>query len=45
MEHKGQGFEARLIRYQGEKLDKMALGKEGEAEAFLVALQARRAPG
>jgi DNA topoisomerase-1 len=40
MEHKGQGFEARLIRYQGEKLDKMALGKEGEAEAARLAVKA-----
>lgn len=40
MEHKGQGFEARLIRYQGEKLDKMALGKEGEAEAARLAVEA-----
>ena len=40
MEHKGQGFEVRLIRYQGEKLDKMALGKEGEAEAARLAVEA-----
>ena len=40
MEHKGQGFEARLIRYQGEKLDKMALGKEGEAEAARLTVEA-----
>lgn len=40
MEHKGQGFEARLIRFQGEKLDKMALGKEGEAEAARLAVEA-----
>lgn len=40
MEHKGQGFEARLIRYQGDKLDKMALGKEGEAEAARLAVEA-----
>ncbi|WP_397593907.1 type I DNA topoisomerase [Sphingorhabdus sp.] len=40
MEHKGQGFEARLIRYQGEKLDKMALGKEGEAETARLAVEA-----
>ncbi|MEN9392946.1 MAG: hypothetical protein RLZZ104_1289, partial [Pseudomonadota bacterium] len=40
MEHKGQGFEARLIRYQGEKLDKMALGKEGEAEVARLAVEA-----
>jgi DNA topoisomerase-1 len=40
MEHKGQGFEARLVRYKGEKLDKMALGKEGEAEAARLAVDA-----
>lgn len=40
MEHKGQGFEARLIRYLGEKLDKLALGKEGEAEAARLAVEA-----
>jgi DNA topoisomerase I len=40
MEHKGQGFEARLIRYNGEKLDKMALGKEGSAEEARAAVEA-----
>lgn len=40
MEHKGQRFEARLVRYKGEKLDKMALGKEGEAEAARLAVDA-----
>lgn len=40
MEHKGQGFDARLVRYQGEKLDKMALGKEGSAEEARAAVEA-----
>ncbi|MGC1467921.1 MAG: type I DNA topoisomerase [Sphingorhabdus sp.] len=40
MEHKGQGFDARLVRFQGEKLDKMALGKEGSAEEARTAVEA-----
>jgi DNA topoisomerase-1 len=40
MEHKGQGFDARLVRYKGEKLDKMALGAEGDAEAARAAVEA-----
>lgn len=40
MEHKGQGFDARLVRYKGEKLDKMALGKEGSAEEARAAVEA-----
>jgi DNA topoisomerase-1 len=40
MEHKGQGFEARLVRYKGEKLDKMALGNEGSAEEARAAVAA-----
>lgn len=39
-EHKGQGFDARLVRYKGEKLDKMALGKEGRAEEARAAVEA-----
>lgn len=38
-EHKGQGFDARLVRYKGEKLDKMALGQEGSAEEARVAVE------
>ena len=41
-EHKGQGFDARLVRYQGEKLDKMALGMEGDAEAARSAVEAAK---
>jgi DNA topoisomerase I len=40
MEHKGQGFDARLIRFAGEKLDKLSLGKEGSAEAARAAVEA-----
>lgn len=40
MEHKGQGFDARLVRYKGEKLDKMALAAEGDAEAARAAVEA-----
>jgi DNA topoisomerase-1 len=40
MEHKGQGFEARLVRYKGEKLDKMAFGNEGSAEEARAAVEA-----
>jgi DNA topoisomerase I len=40
MEHKGQVFETRLIRYKGEKLDKMDLGNEADAEAARAATQA-----
>jgi DNA topoisomerase I len=40
MEHKGQGFEARLVRYLGEKLDKLSIGKEVDAEAARAAVEA-----
>ncbi len=40
MEHKGQGFEARLIRYKGEKLEKLSIGNEGDAEAARSAVEA-----
>jgi DNA topoisomerase-1 len=40
MEHKGQGFDARLVRFKGEKLDKMAFGKEGSAEEARAAVEA-----
>ena len=39
MEHKGQKFDARLIRYQGEKLDKMDLKNEEAAEAARLAVE------
>ncbi|WP_374611027.1 type I DNA topoisomerase [Sphingorhabdus sp.] len=40
MEHKGQGFDARLVRFKGEKLGKMALGVEGSAEEARAAVEA-----
>jgi DNA topoisomerase I len=40
MEHKGQGFDARLIRFKGEKVDKMSLANEGDAEAARSAVEA-----
>jgi DNA topoisomerase I len=42
LEHKGQSFDARLIRYQGEKLDKMDLKNEADAEAARSAVEAGR---
>ncbi len=39
-EHKGQGFEARLTRFAGEKIDKMSLGAEGAAEEARSAVEA-----
>ena len=40
MDHKGQSFESRLIRYKGEKLDKLSIGAEGDAEAARSAVEA-----
>ncbi len=40
MEHKGQGFESRLIRSGGTKLDKMDLKNEAQAEAARSAVDA-----
>jgi DNA topoisomerase-1 len=39
-EHEGQGFDARLVRYQGERLDKLSIGNEGDAEAARAAVEA-----
>jgi DNA topoisomerase I len=39
-EHKGQGFDARLVRYNGEKLDKLSIRTEGDAEAARSAVEA-----
>ncbi len=39
MEHKGQKFEARLTRHLGNKLDKMDLKTEAEAEAARLAVE------
>jgi DNA topoisomerase I len=40
MEHKGQTFDVRLTRYNGNKLDKMDLKNEADAEAARSAAQA-----
>jgi DNA topoisomerase I len=40
MEHKGQAFDARLIRFAGDKLDKLSLGEEGSAELARAAVEA-----
>ena len=39
MEHKGQKFDARLIQYQGKKLDKMDLKTEADAELARLAVE------
>lgn len=39
MEHKGQKFDARLIQYQGKKLDKMDLTTEADAEQARLAVE------
>ncbi len=39
MEHKGQKFEARLTQHLGEKLDKMDLKTDADAEAARLAVQ------
>jgi DNA topoisomerase I len=39
-EHKGQRFEARLMRHLGKKLDKMDLATEADAEAARLAVEA-----
>ena len=39
MEHKGQKFDARLIQYLGNKLDKMDLKTEGDAEQARLAVE------
>ncbi len=39
-EHNGQGFDARLVRYAGEKLDKLSIGEKGTAEAARGAVEA-----
>ncbi|MFC4292137.1 type I DNA topoisomerase [Sphingorhabdus arenilitoris] len=40
MEHKGQSFDARLTHYAGDKLDKMDLKTEAQAEAARAAVAA-----
>ncbi|WP_086619817.1 type I DNA topoisomerase [Erythrobacter tepidarius] len=42
MEHDGTQFDARLVTYKGEKLDKLSLGDEGIALAAKTAVEAGR---
>ena len=39
MEQDGQGFDARLVRFRGEKLDRLSLGDEGSAMAAKAAVE------
>ncbi|AKH41795.1 DNA topoisomerase-1 [Altererythrobacter atlanticus] len=42
MEQDGTGFEARLVKFDGEKLDKLSLGDKGMAEKAKAAVEAGR---
>ena len=42
LEHDGTEFDARLVRYDGKKLDKLTLGNEGSAMAAKAAVEAGR---
>ncbi|HEX8621977.1 MAG TPA: type I DNA topoisomerase [Allosphingosinicella sp.] len=42
MEADGQEFLARLVRYKGEKLDRLSIGDQGTAEAAKAAVEAGR---
>ncbi len=42
MEHDGTPFDARLVRFKGEKLEKLSLGKEGAAMEAKAAVEAGR---
>jgi len=42
MEHGGQGFTARLVKWRGEKLDRLSIGKEGDALAARADVEAGR---
>lgn len=42
MEHDGTAFDARLVRFAGEKLDKLSLGNAGSAEAAKAAVEGAR---
>ena len=42
MEQDGTGFDARLVRYDGKKLDKMSIGEEGMAKAAKQAVEQGR---
>ncbi|EQB32555.1 type I DNA topoisomerase [Sphingobium ummariense] len=42
MEQGGQGFVARLVRWKGEKIDRLTIGKEGDAMAAKADVEAGR---
>ncbi|MBT2185388.1 type I DNA topoisomerase [Sphingobium nicotianae] len=42
LEQGGQGFEARLVRWRGEKVDRLTIGKEGDALAAKADVEAGR---
>ncbi len=42
MEHDGTGFEARLVKYGGDKLEKMSIGDKGTAETAKMAVEEGR---
>ncbi|WP_419827707.1 type I DNA topoisomerase [Sphingomonas sp.] len=42
MEHDGIGFAARLVRWKGDKLDRLSIGNEGNAQAARADVEAAR---
>ncbi|HYZ48412.1 MAG TPA: type I DNA topoisomerase [Sphingomonas sp.] len=42
MEQDGTPFQARLVRWKGEKIDRLTIGKRGDAEAAKAAVEAGR---
>ncbi|MBV9841121.1 MAG: type I DNA topoisomerase [Sphingomonadaceae bacterium] len=42
MEHDGVPFTSRLVRWKGEKLDRLSIGKEGDAQAAKADVEAGR---
>ncbi|MCW2366231.1 DNA topoisomerase-1 [Sphingobium sp. B7D2B] len=42
LEQAGQSFEARLVRWRGEKIDRLTIGKEGDAKAAKADVEAGR---
>ena len=42
LEQAGQGFEARLVRWRGEKIDRLTIGREGDALAAKADVEAGR---
>jgi DNA topoisomerase I len=42
MEHDGVGFIARLVRFKGDKIDRLTIGAEGDAMAAKAAVEAGR---